>query len=312
MKKITNILAFFFSWIILGQTTPNVTTLTDTTNIKIGEQLTYSIAAYNGKNVVFPKLKLKGLEVAEELPVDTIKNQLLKKYLITGFDSGAFYIPKHQVYVDAKAYFTDSLLVNVATMEIDSLQIQQSLATKNVIGDEYTFYEWLYMNRIYLYVLLGIVITLSVLYFALDVFKSPEKRKAKKIVPPYIIATKELEALQEKDLWQNNKVKEYYSELTDIVRKYLGDELKMQALETTTDELISSLSSENKVQELGLEKEIIDKLQALLSQADFVKFAKQKPLESEIKGHQSDAALIINTVHEIVESKKTEEQDEEQ
>lgn len=312
MKKITYILAFFFSCVIVGQNKPQISSYVDTTNIKIGEQLTYSISAYNGKNVVFPKLKLKGLEVAEELATDTIKNSKLKQYLITGFDAGKFTIGKQQVIINNKAYFTDSLLVNVATMPLDSIQIQQSIISKDILDEEYSFQEWVYMNRIYLYVFLGVIIVLAILYFVLGVFKSPEKKRAKYRIPPYVMATKELKLLEGKDLWQNNKVKEYYSELTDIVRKYLGDELNMQALETTTDELMVALISENKQQDLGLEKEVVEKLKALLSQADFVKFAKQKPIESDIRGHQSDAALIINTVHEIVESKKKEEQDEEQ
>lgn len=312
MKKFTYILVFFFSCVMLGQTRPQISTYIDTTNIKIGEQLTYSISAYNAKSVVFPKLKLEGLEIVEEFPIDTIINTKLKKYLITGFDAGKFTIGKHQVIIDAKAYFTDSLLVNVATMEVDSLQVKESLNRKNVLTDEVTLSEWFYMYRMYFYVFLALIL----IHFALFYFyKAPGTSRKKKLipkVPPFITATKELEALQGKDLWQNNKVKEYYSELTDIVRKYLGDELSIQALETTTDELLDSLISENKQQALGLEKEIVEKLKALLYQADFVKFAKQKPIEMDIKGHQSDAALIINTVHEIVESKKKEEQDGEQ
>lgn len=312
MKKITYIV-FFFCCVAMGQQIPDVYAEIDTTHIKIGEQVTYSITASKDGNVTFPKLKLKGLEVAEELPTDTLKNSLSKKYLITGFDSGAFYVQKQQVFIDAKEYFTDSLLVHVASMKVDTVQIAKSLESKEVIGEKFTFWERIYP---YLKYVIAVLVLVGLHFLAYLFYKDPsKKRKAKKIVqvPPYITATKELEALTSKELWQNNKVKEYYSELTDIVRKYIGNELNIQALENTTDELLAVLTAENKEQKLNLDKEVLNKLEGLLSQADFVKFAKQKPIENEIRGHRSDAELIINTIHDIVESKKKEaENDEEQ
>lgn len=313
MKNIIKCLFLLIGLQMMGQEIPSVYAEIDTTHIKIGEQLTYTITAKNNGNVTFPKLNLQGLEVAEELSTDTIKNNLLKKYLITGFDSGAFYIKKQQVFIDTKSYFTDSLLVNVASMAIDTVQIAQSLENKAVIGEKFTLWEKIFP---YLKYVIAVLVLIAVHFLAYYFFyQDPsKKRKAKKIVkiPPYITATQELEDLTVKELWQNNQVKEYYSELTDIVRKYIGGELSIQALENTTDELISLLQAENKEQGLGLEKELVEKLKGLLSQADFVKFAKQKPIESDIRGHESDAKLIINTIHEIVESKKKQEENEEQ
>jgi len=147
------------------------------------------------------------------------------------------------------------------------------------------------------------------LYF---LFRKKEKKEKVIVpkIPPYVTATRELKDLEKKELWQNNKTKEYYSELTDIVRKFVGDELFIQAMETTTDELMHLLEAENKKQKLELDKEVLQKLKGLLSQADFVKFAKQKPYESDINGHKSDAKSVIETIHKIVESKKKIEENE--
>lgn len=309
MKYLIASICYLFSAFIMAQTEPDIAIKADTTNIKIGEQLTFTIQVPKGKDVTFTKMELNGLEVAEELPIDTVHNSILKKYLITGFDSGSFYIKKQQVFLDAKAYFTDSLLVNVATIAVDTTKLAVHYATKGQKEESYTFGEIWYRSKNYIYVLLAVAAFVLALYF---LFRKKEKKEKVIVpkIPPYITATKELKDLEKKELWQNNKVKEYYSELTDIVRKFVGDELLIQALETTTDELLLLLKEENKKQNLGLDKEILEKLNSLLSQADFVKFAKQKPYESDINGHKSDAKLVIETIHKIVESKKTIEENE--
>ncbi|NJB81275.1 hypothetical protein [Wenyingzhuangia aestuarii] len=309
MKYFITSICCLFSVFMMAQIEPSITIKADTTNIKIGEQLTYTIQVSKGKQVTFTKLELDGLELAEELPTDTVNNQILKKYLITGFDSGSFYIKKQQVFLDAKAYFTDSLLVNVATVAVDTTKLAPYYKTKGQETEAYTFAEVWYRYQNYSYITLGVIAFIVALYF---LFRKKEEKQEVVIpkIPPYIAATKELKNLESKELWQNNQVKEYYSELTDIVRKYIGDELFVQALETTTDELMELLKGENKQQQLGLDKDILERLEGLLSQADFVKFAKQKPIENDIKGHKYDAEAVIETIHKIVESKKTVEKNE--
>ncbi|MGY6649294.1 hypothetical protein [Wenyingzhuangia sp. IMCC45574] len=311
MKKFSYIITFFFCWVMAGQSNPEISVQVDTPNIKIGDQLTFSIAAPKEASVTFPSLELDGLEVAKELDEETVKDKVVKKYLITGFDSGAFYIKKQEIFIDAKSYFTDSLLINVGIIKVDTSMLNQYINLKEAEKDKVTFAEIRYRYENYLYIALGVLAFIILIYF---LFRKEKEEKPVIIpkIPPYITATKELKELQTKELWQNNQVKEYYSELTDIVRKYIGGELSIQALENTTDELISLLQVENKEQGLGLEKELVEKLKGLLSQADFVKFAKQKPIESDIRGHESDAKLIINTIHKIVESKKKQEENEEQ
>lgn len=312
MKQIIISLFLCIGFVVVAQNEPSVNVKTDTTNIKIGEQVTYTISAPSDKKVLFPKLEnLDGLEVAEDLPVDTVQNKVLKKYLITGFDSGAFYIKKQQVFIDAKAYFTDSLLVNVATISVDTVKLAKYYTVKDLEEETYTFKEWWFRNQGYFYVGLAVIVFMIGLYFLFRNKKEPVQKK-KIVIPPYVEATKELKNLEKKELWQKNKVKQYYSELTDIVRKYIGDELMIQALETTTDEMMNLLKAENKQQKLGLDKETLETLKDLLSQADFVKFAKQKPIEMEIKGHQSNASSIIEIIHKIVESKKKEVKDDKQ
>lgn len=309
MKYFFTSICCLLGMMMMAQTKPSVSIQADTTHIKIGEQLTFTIKAPKNKQVTFTKLELDSLEVAEDLPADTIGNSILKKYLITGFDEGEYYIKSQKVFLDTKEYFTDSLLVNVASIKVDTTSLAPYYKTKALETESYTFGEVWYRSQNYVYIALGVILFIIALYFLFRKKKEEVKIVIPKI-PPYLAATKELKDLEAKELWQKNKVKEYYSELTDIVRKYIGDELLIQALETTSDELMSLLIAENKQQKLGLDKEILSRLNGLLSQANFVKFAKQKPIESDIRGHESDAKAVIETIHQIVESKKTVEENE--
>lgn len=102
--------------------------------------------------------------------------------------------------------------------------------------------------------------------------------------------------LDEKLLWQNNKVKEYYSELTEIIRGYIERELKVPALEKTTDEIVEALKDFNDAETIITSEETIKKLKELLQEADLVKFAKSKPLAIEIERDREDAEDIVGNL----------------
>jgi hypothetical protein len=91
------------------------------------------------------------------------------------------------------------------------------------------------------------------------------------IQQPHIIAERLLAELRAKQLWQNGKTKEYYSELSHILRGYLEDQFKLPALESTTDELMTLLKKR------GFDADVLGKMQNLLQTADLVKFAKVEP-----------------------------------
>lgn len=265
----------------------------DTTNIRIGEQILYQISVQETQNVIIPKLEnLKGLEVVSEQKLDTLKNQLIKKYVLTGFDSGAYYIPQQQVFIRGKLHLTDSLLVSVATVAVDTVK-QKAFPIKNIQNEPYQFddvkpYLWM--------IILGLVLLGLLLYF---IFRKKKEVIEKVIVPllaPYEDAIQKLHLLDEKLLWQNNKTKQYYSELTEIVRTYIERELKVPALESTTDELVETLKDFNDSDAIVTTNDIIKLLKSLLQEADLVKFAKSTPLSEAIEANRKDAKIIIDNL----------------
>ena len=292
MKKQIFYILLFISTIIFAQK-PMVKAEIDTTNIRIGEQFQLKISVDETQNVIIPKIQLKGLEVIDSTRIDTIKNSLIRRYILTGFDSGAFYIPQQQIFVKNQAFLTDSLLINIATIAIDTTKVKK-FPIKSIKKEPYTFDDF----RIYIYLVLAIlaIIGFWIYWFVIRKRKETEDAPTYRTLPPFEEAILRLNELDEKLLWQNNKIKEYYSELTEIVRGYIERELKVPALENTTDEVLAMIKDFKNADSIETSKETIKKLKDLLQEADLVKFAKSKPLAIEIEDDRRDAEFIIGNL----------------
>ena len=292
MKKQLFYILLFVSTIGFAQES-KVKAEIDTTNIRIGEQFNLKITVDDTQNVIMPKLQLNGLEIIDSTQVDTIKNSLIRKYILTGFDSGAFYIPQQQIFVKNQAFLTDSLLVNVATIAIDTTKVKK-FPIKSIKSEPYTFDDF----KVYIYILLAAlaIIGFWIYWFVIRKRKEEIEEDTYKAMPPYDEAILKLNELDEKLLWQNNKVKEYYSELTEIVRGYIERELKVPALEKTTDEVLDMLKDFKDAETIQTSEDTIKKLRDLLREADLVKFAKSKPLALEIEEDRKDAQDIVSNL----------------
>lgn len=305
------LLAFFllslFSLLFTSLFAQEVEVKVDTMNIRIGEQFNFQISVNDTANVIIPELKdLKGLEIVENIPMDTIKQNLIKKYILTGFDSGAYYIPSQQVFIRGRAFLTDSLLINVATVKIDTTK-NRMFPIKSIQGEPYTFDDFVpYL----IWVLLGIVLIAGIIYYLKT--RKKEEVVEEEVIPtlaPFEEALERLHKLDEKLLWQNNQVKQYYIELTEIVRAYIEKELKIPALESTTEDLIETIQDFNDAETIKASRESIRKLKELLREADLVKFAKSKPLSHEIEEDRRDAEFVLNELKPKPEEPKEDELD---
>lgn len=265
----------------------------ETSNIRIGEQFSYKLIVNETENVILPKLELQGLEVIDSAKVDTINNRLIQKYILTGFDSGAYYIPQQQIFIKNQAYLTDSLLINVATVAVDTTQVKK-YPIKSIKAEPYVFDDF----KVYIYLLIAalLIIGFWIYWFVIRKRKTEEEEATYRALPPYEEAIYKLNELDEKLLWQNNKVKEYYSELTEIIRGYIERELKVPALEKTSDEIITTLKDFHDANTINTSKETIVKLKELFQEADLVKFAKSKPMALEIEEDRKDAEAIVSNL----------------
>lgn len=140
--------------------------------------------------------------------------------------------------------------------------------------------------------LIGFILISGIAFLAWFFYKKWKNRSVvpviqKVVQPPHIVAERLLQELNAKQLWQNGKIKEYYSELSYILRGYLEGQFTMPALESTTDELIKIL------QKRQIDAPTVAKIKNLLVTADLVKFAKSKPATEIHDLMWRDAAMIV-------------------
>ncbi len=296
MKRIIIYIIFLF----VGATAnAQVNLKVDTTHIRIGEQIQYEISADNQGLVVFPKLQLDSLgkvELVHNLAVDTVKNKLYKKYILTSFDSGVYKIPPQSVLINKEHYLTDSLLIHVGTVAVDTTK-QGLFPIKGIYkAQPKTWRDYIH----YLWWVIGLLMIVALIWWLVSSVKKSVKDKAQRQLSPIEEATEHLVGLDEKQLIEQQKIKEYYVELTDIVRNYIGKDVKIPTLEVTSDELITLLQLHNKSNNLGIDKERIKELHDFLKNADLVKFAKAKPDEFQIKEDRQTAEHIITDIQKTI------------
>lgn len=296
MKKQLYLLLLLLSTAVFAQQKQVITSI-DTLKNKIGAEFKLSIktTVNTSSKVVFPNLKNFGaLEVIQSYPVDTVKMdgqyELIKKYGLTQFDSGRYVVPSIKIFIDSKSFMTDSLLVEVANVQVDTLKqkmydIKDIAAAENSIGN-----WWKYL------LVIALIIGIGAFIYWFIKKRQEKKLHAEIFKTPIEKATTLLDTLEKKELWQKGEIKAYYSELTDIARNYIEEAIEIPAMESTTSELIAGLRAASVKKKMTLSKEIIENLERVLKQADLVKFAKSKPLDFEITDDRNKIQKVILTL----------------
>jgi hypothetical protein len=296
MKKQLYLLFLLVTTFVFAQQKQVVTSI-DTIKNKIGAEFKLSIKTTvdTSSKVIFPKLKNFGaLEVIQSYPIDTVKTdgryELVKKYGLTQFDSGRYVIPSIKIFIDSKPFMTDSLLVEVANVKVDTLK-QKMFDIKNIAPADNSIGNWWK----YLLILALIIGIGAFIYWYI---KKHQKKKLEEEIfkTPIEKATSLLNNLEKKELWQKGEVKAYYSELTDIARNYIEEAIEIPAMESTTSELIQGLKAASVKKKMTVSQETIENLERVLKQADLVKFAKSKPLDFEITEDRNKIQKAILTL----------------
>ncbi|WP_350286578.1 BatD family protein [uncultured Croceitalea sp.] len=280
----------------LAQEGSNISAQVDTTSIKIGEQIQYKITVETDSlNIVyFPEDQtFSPLEMVEALKIDTTKNKdritLQRIYALTQFDSGAYTIPPQRIAINEQPFFTDSFQIKVADVVVDTTK-QKMFDIKPLIAVEKSNAK-LWWILFWVFIALAVIIALVWWFFLRRKPLTEEEKVA--LLPPYDRAILQLKELENSRYLIQDEYKKYYSELTDIVRSYLDEDVNISALESTTDQLIERLELLKDAGELKIENETISQFKKVLQTADLVKFAKSKPPTSVA---EQDRALVENIV----------------
>jgi len=279
----------------------------DTTSIRIGEQITYEfqVEANSTDLVMFPEGQtFQPLEMIEAYQVDTsyagAKMNLIKRYGLTQFDSGSYTIPRQLISINQQPFYTDSVAIEVNNVVIDTTK-QGLYDIKDIVAVERaTSKIWTYL----LYFLILAAVIAVFLYFIIR--RSRKKAEAEKKLPPFeqaLFSLKQLD-LEYKEptrgIDERDVTKAYYSKLTDIVRRYLDEEVYDRSMESTSSELIERLMLEKQEGKIDLSKETILKLDQILKRADLTKFARTSPGTGQAEADRLVAEEIVKETKEAI------------
>ena len=288
----------------------------DSAAILIGEQtkVHLTITTDQGKEVIIPIPKdtlMRGVEVLGLTKPDSTfieNNKLVIKQdiLITSFDSALYLLPPFKVIDKNDTIYSDQVALKVSTIPVDTSKpeefndIKQIWKPPFVLADYYPF----------IYGVLFTLLLICIIGYIVQRIKQKKSlipfRKEEPKLPPHEQAIKELDEIKQQKLWQQGRNKEYYTQITEVLRKYIVERFGINAMEMTSAEILDLLRSDADV------KQVYDHLKQVLELADFVKFAKLHPLPDENERSLNCAYLFVNqTIPVVVEPAPEEEKEEE-
>lgn len=295
---------FLITCVTLSKAQVRVSATLDKPTMLIGEQtkLHLSITFPAKDTVGFPHLadtlvaKVQILSIGK-LDTTFDKNDLNREtihrsYLITSFDTGQYVIPQYAFKVKDSVYKTTELVLQIKPVAIDTTKGAYDI--KNPLAVKYGVFDWVRdtLRDNWKWVVGGFATILAIVALIIYLIKQSKKPVAvqaevKPLIPPDVEAINRLNALREQKLWQADQVKEYHSELTEIIRQYLEKRYGIKAHEQTSDEIFASLTY------MDIDDKSRNHLRKILLLADLAKFAKQKPLPAENEQSMENAIVFV-------------------
>ena len=308
-KQIALLITLFFSSIHLySQNDESIEVFIDSTSIMIGEKIDYYIKI-KSDTLVDIKFSEKPFflpfEILEEYPLDTVESELdylfIKKYSLIHFDSGNYWLPNQKLFLNGSLKILDSILIKVKNVSVDTLKqpLYDIKPIEEVKKNYFDLIKWT------LIIILISVFLIGLIYFLF--FKNKIEADSLNSAPPFERAIQELKELESFVLKKDQDYKEYYSSLTGIVRRYLEEDAKVSALESTSDQLLLKLEALKTQGVLDLKTQTLNNLKNVLKTADLVKFAKSIPEKNLLYRDRSFAEELVIETNEVLPELSEEE-----
>ena len=268
----------------------------DSTTLMIGDQTDLHLrvtqdASERVEWPVFGETLQPGIEIVDRTIVDTVKMSdgrlQLNQYLtLTSFKDSLFAIEPIAFPNGEDTFWTEGLALNI----VQPFEVDTTLAITDIKDIEKApIWWWGIFRWVLLALLLGGIGVGA--YYAWQWYQKNKKTEEEPVDPETLrpadeVALEKLDAIKEAKIWKDGKIKEYQTDLTDVVREYIGRRFDVQSTEKTSDETLRAMKP-------LIDKELFAKLSKMLQLADLVKFAKWTTTPDENE-------MALSTAYEFV------------
>ena len=284
----------------------------DSTVLMLGDQTAMHLEVTHdaSEQVVWPawgEQLQDGIEIVEKGKVDTTtlpdgRVRMKQDLMLTSFKDSLFAIEPLYVTSGEDTFWTEPLALNcVQPFEIDSAH-----AITDIKDIEKAPIWWWGIIRWILLVLLAIGL-IELGFWLWKKYDKYRKQEQETIDPELLrpadeVALEKLDEIKAQKIWKDGKVKEYQTELTDVVREYIGRRFEVHSTEKTSDETLREMKP-------LIDKDLYGRLSKMLQLADLVKFAKWHTTPDENEQGLLTAYDFVNET-KIVEAEQEKEEEE--
>ncbi len=239
-----------------------------------------------------------GIEVNSSSPIDTTRLnastlQLRRTLLIQPWDSGEFIVPAIALVAGSDTFRSNELAIKVYTADVDTMTTIHDLGPSIAIDRKWVDYLPDFLVDYWWALLLGLLAVASGVAYWLIRRKGGLKQvlaRPEVIVPPYEKAMLQLDSLKGRQLCERGQEKEYYTELTEILRQYLEGRFGINAMEMTSTQIKQAVRATVHDQAAS------GMMSSVLEMADYVKFARMRPLpEDNVKAMAQARGFVEDT-----------------
>ena len=284
----------------------------DSTMLMIGDQtaMHLNMTQESGERVdwpVFGEQLQDGIEIVDRSGVDTTllpdgRLQLTQDLTLTCFKDSLFVVNEVAFVRGQDTFWTEGLALNVVQpFEVDSTNAITDI--KDI--EKAPIWWWGIIRWILLAIGLFLLVDLGFwLWRWWEKNHQPEEKEPdpELLRPADEVALEKLDAIKEAKIWRDGKVKEYQTDLTDVIREYIGRRYDVHSTEKTSDETLREMKP-------LIDKDLFGRLSKMLQLADLVKFAKWHTTPDENEQALTTAYDFVNETKVIlVEEEKEEEE----
>lgn len=289
MKKLILLFALMGSLFVSATNKHQIEARFDSVAMLMGDQCNLSFEFEQHKNAqvvtpVFSDTIIKGLDIVK-YHIDTLvqENDLYKirtNYLVTSYDTTLLYVPKQLFIIDGDSSYSNPVSLKVLGFPVDTTQAIVDIVTVVDPPIDWNHIAW---------ICLIILLSLAFIYAIYRLIKWYKLKQEPREEEPEIvdlrsaseIAFEHLNRIEEESIWKEGAVKQYYSEIIDVLKMYMQQRFEVSTLEKTSDEVLELL---RKVDSLMKEPATIKSVASLFRTSDLVKFAKYIP---DVTDHQN-------------------------